>query len=84
MTGTRIILDDDDEEGPLCLRPGDYTFWKGAWYAMPPNTDLHANLAKHEVTLHDDGTITVSPSILVSDHKSTWHGYLEKGVWREC
>jgi len=62
------------------------------WYAMSPN-GLLANLARHDVTEHADGTITVSPSILVSsrginkegvEHKTEWHGYLENGVWREC
>ena len=36
-------------------------------------------------TEHDDGTITVSPSILMtSDNPAgAWHGYLERGVWQE-
>lgn len=40
---------------------------------------------KHEVVEHDDGTVTVSPSILStkSEHGHEWHGYLEHGVWRE-
>lgn len=43
------------------------------------------NLANHDVTEHDDGTITVSPSILVENSNGEgWHGYLERGVWREC
>ena len=52
------------------------------WYACTPNGHL-ANLSRHEVTEHADGTITVSPSILVSDGEGpVWHGYLERGVWR--
>jgi len=58
----------------------------GTWYAKIPNgphAGSHGNLKNHIVTEHEDGTITVSPSILVEygDGKS-WHGYLEKGIWR--
>lgn len=55
------------------------------WYATTPN-GLYANLSLHAVTVHDDGTITVYPSILVEQGKNgpSWHGYLERGVWREC
>ena len=46
-----------------------------------------ANLTNHKVAEHEDGTITVSPSILTTGHDTgkaiTKHGYLEKGVWRE-
>jgi hypothetical protein len=42
------------------------------------------NLRNHEVTEHEDGTITVSPSILCTGHfDKQWHGYLERGVWRK-
>jgi len=54
----------------------------GAWYAMTPTGHL-ANLARHEITEHEDGTLTVSPSILVTpgDGSEPWHGYLTRGVW---
>jgi len=30
-------------------------------------------------------SITVSPSILVyGANNKSWHGYLERGVWKEC
>jgi hypothetical protein len=64
--------------------PGDY--WKyaadGTWHVCTPSGFL-GNLAKHRITEHDDGTITVSPSILVTQSDQSWHGYLERGVWRE-
>ena len=58
------------------------------WHARPPKGHL-GNLANHTVTEHEDGTITVSPSILISSSDdegapTVWHGYLERGVWREC
>jgi len=72
------------------LKEGDYGKdpRDGNWYARPPGKKNHmGNLAKHEIEEHEDGTITVKPSILVSyeyaDNKWSWHGYLERGVWRE-
>lgn len=61
---------------------------------MTPNGAL-GNLAGHQVVEHDDGTITVAPSILCHPHgeldendqrveKPGWHGFLECGVWRSC
>lgn len=45
------------------------------------------SLSAHEVMEHADGTITVSPSILITGEDGNgairWHGYLENGVWRE-
>jgi len=73
------------------MAPGDYAKGPdGAWYAMTPNGHL-ANLVAHAIVEHEDGTITVSPSILVSvpatdelPHKELWHGFLERGFWRHC
>jgi hypothetical protein len=42
------------------------------------------DLSGHEVTEHEDGTISVSPSILINDGRSEWHGYLRRGVWETC
>ena len=94
--------------------PGSY--WRdsaGVWAVCTPN-GRHGSIAKHTVVEHDDGTITVSPSILVypieaeprsteerralqdrfgwSDQETAaaldgrpgWHGFLERGLWREC
>ncbi len=67
--------------------PGDYYVHPadGKWHAKTPNGHL-ANLARHDVEEHADGTITVSPSIRVSSpgDEELWHGYLEAGVWREA
>lgn len=54
----------------------------GDWHLWLPDCGL-GNLANHEVTEHQDGTITVLPSILVSGTNER-HGYLTKGVWSEC
>ena len=67
------------------IRPGDY--WRdphGTWYAMTPN-QLQANLRGHTVVEHEDGTISATPSILVNRGMNpSWHGYLERGIWRTC
>lgn len=89
MNGGRRYVEDDGE-CPEPLNPGDYLWWPkaGGWYACTPNGH-HANLGRHSVVEHEDGTITVSPSILVSEgyrgvQREVWHGYLERGVWRAC
>lgn len=56
------------------------------WYAIVSGNNngfLVANISKHTIEVHDDETITVSPSILVKGN-GQWHGYLERGVFREC
>ncbi len=88
MKGRRVY-DDADDPG-LALAPGDYgkDSRNGLWYVRPPGENsMMGSLARHDVVEHDDGTITVSPSILIdypnTDGGWTWHGYLEKGIWRE-
>jgi hypothetical protein len=68
--------------------PGDYGFWAEGehWVAIAPSGDA-ANLGAHDVKEHEDGTITVSPSIAVSTSRKgvkiqVWHGFIERGVWR--
>lgn len=83
MLGRRLL---ENPSTGFCMEPGDYARVNGVWYAAPPGTmGLLANLSKHEVTEHEDGTITVSPSIEVDGgrYAQHWHGYLERGVWRE-
>lgn len=58
---------------------------EGLWFCRVPATGFPTGgLYSHTVVEHEDGTITVSPSILSTGHHGkTWHGYLERGVWRE-
>jgi hypothetical protein len=86
MQGRRVYNTDIFEPGDYGRHPHD-----GVWYACAPvHTDptMLANLTRHEVIEHPDGTITVSPSILITyqtpNKTITWHGYLEAGRWREC
>lgn len=74
-------------EGPHELAEGEYMKWGDAWYAHCPGMyDLTANLGSHTVIEHEDGTISVSPSILCTDGAAghSYHGFLERGVWRTC
>ncbi len=54
----------------------------------PGDEDMMCSLRRHLIVEHEDGTITVSPSILITtgskSGRKQWHGYLEKGVWREA
>jgi hypothetical protein len=85
--GTRV-KDDSFKDNPF--RPGTYGRVMGLqepgkwdWAACTPNGHL-ANLAKHDVVENEDGTITVSPSILVEQsNMGSWHGFLEHGNWRQ-
>lgn len=64
----------------LCLwkHPGD------GYFLMFPNGVVGA-LRGHQITEHEDGTITASPSIRIQSHLAPEiHGYLERNVWRDC
>ena len=79
MIGRRVRDTDRFAPGDYGRHPVD-----GHWMGCTPNGHL-GNLSAHEVVEHEDGTITVSPSILVSDDKGElWHGFLERGVWRKA
>lgn len=86
MQGRRIYA---NEDGDLYLAEGDYGFSPkaGCWQVRP--FGHHAgSIAKHEIVEHEDKTISVLPSILLTDfgeggEPNNWHGYLEHGVWRE-
>lgn len=84
--GTRHDLTSDD----MVLKPGEYGFSSvdGLWHCRPFLRDGFycgmANLGNHDVVEHEDGTITVKPSILITGHHGKhWHGYLKRGKWSE-
>ena len=71
-------------DGELLLGDGEYGFSpKEGWLVRPPGNHT-GSVSKHTIVEHEDGTITVSPSILIDDGRNKWHGYLEKGVWRQA
>jgi len=81
MKGKRVQA---NKKGIVILDSGDYgKDERGIWCVRPPNR-YAGSIPNHKVVEHEDGTITVSPSILLDDGgKEKWHGYLERGVWRE-
>jgi len=75
-----------DWNGTDCLRQGEYAQHPttGDWYYAIPGTppDLVGRLGEHKITEHEDGTITVFPSLLLTtDDGREWHGWLNQGVW---
>ena len=74
-------------DGQHPVSPGDYSLVGGVWWAKVPAGGSAGSLENHTVTEHADRTITVSPSILREAEAwrnvPQWHGYLERGVWRE-
>lgn len=77
--GRRVYPRDD---GNLYLADGDYGYnpKSQSWQVRPPG--CHAgSIPNHTVIEHEDGTITVSPSILLIDGEKQWHGFLRGGVW---
>jgi hypothetical protein len=93
VTGRRVHA---NAEGHLFLAEGDYGYDPAikAWQCRPPSGSpgMAGSLAKHDVVEHEDGTITVSPSILIrwvgvengAEVTKEWHGYLRRGVWEPC
>lgn len=87
MHGRRLPdVSTDEYQGheSLNLQPGDYVKLHGGkfWGVKAPNGD-EGTLRVHVIIEHEDGTITVSPSIQFETGQR-WHGFLEHGVWRSC
>ena len=77
VPGRRVYPNAD---GHLLLAEGDYGIDRdGLWLLRPPGSGAGA-LDGHTVEEHEDGTITVSPSL----DGPGFHGYLRRGVWSWC
>jgi hypothetical protein len=89
IQGRRVDWEEGSADSPFpLLHPGDYgKDQQGAWVCITPN-GLYGNLSNHSVIENDDGTITVSPSVLIKTRgrssEKEYHGFIEKGIWREC
>lgn len=85
MKYTKIGVRVKDSEILTNLNPGEYTKHNGIWYFAAANWGI-ANLASHKAIEHENGAITVEPSILIkyydydSNCDAIWHGYLTNGV----
>lgn len=82
VTGKRVELV-PQPGGFQLLNPGEYGKCRdGTWFGCAPDGS-GCNLGAHTVVEHEDGTITVSPSIGIGTSPNyDWHGYLEHGIWR--
>lgn len=82
MEAIRINGYGDLETDKICYYPTQY-----GWKFYHPKVGL-GSLEEHEVVEHKDGTITVSPSILMMvtkrGKKVQIHGYLKRGKWEDC
>lgn len=75
-------------ELPSGLDTGSICYWRHGdeWWLYLPGGGM-GNLSAHRVEEHEDGTITVSPSIgLKTDPGGGYvrHGYLKRGAWHPC
>ncbi len=82
MHAKRIAGMAELDEAAIC-------YWRGSdgiWLLYLPRCGVGC-LALHQVVEHSDGTITVTPSVLMSGHDNgtptTRHGFLTAGKWRE-
>lgn len=70
--------------GEYSLRPAghDYADAPRQLYFRDPAGNI-GRVERHTITEHEDGTISVSPSILVERGAAgnNWHGHLQRGVW---
>lgn len=92
MQGRRAPLQPNGWLGNLVI--GDYgrsenpnAKGRNSWWQVkaPDGSEGCLDPSIHTVIEHEDGTITVSPSIDFSKRKlNGWHGWLERGVWRSC
>ena len=71
-----------DETPAYTLQPFEYALTQGRWMFASPK-GLLANLERHTVDVNPDGSITVQPSILVSNGTEQDHGFIENGIWRD-
>lgn len=88
MTGKRL------EDGTTPTSPGEYAWMAygdrkvhhpdergdGEWWVCDPNGVLCRLVQPtHSWTIHDDGTVTIRPSIVAPS--GGYHGFLTAGAW---
>lgn len=85
-TGTRLYVDEYGNVPREKLAPGCYVWWPldESWWVVAPNGAEGRLKSNHVVTEHEDGTITVTPSIVINTPGNAYHGFLTRGVWRDA
>lgn len=80
----------DDGTQPHELEPGEYALASSearvVWLCSPDGEPGHVVAPTWTITVEEDETVTVEPSIWWDKHASPpgWHGYLRRGVWESC
>ncbi len=93
------LPDSVDGEFPEGFDDSAISFWRdlrlvenppaggsNGWIIYLPGGGV-GNLSRHQIAEHEDGTITVSPSILMTStrpNERRRHGFLKRGVWEPC
>ena len=76
-----------DSDLPSDLDDSRICYWRSPtqWWIYLPRAGF-GRLTNHNVTEHEDRTITVTPSIAQGPAGKPWtrHGFLTRGEWREC
>lgn len=71
----------DSDEWPD-LGACEYVKHQGVWWVCAPTGDnVQIRPGMWTVEEHEDGTITVSPSLNIVGR---WHGWLKKGIWEDA
>jgi len=90
MQGRRLL---DGTDWNSEWQPGDYSKKdERYWLVCTPNNEMALiDSTRWKVTEHEDKTVTMSPSILIStinpntnQYVELWHGFLERGIFRSC
>lgn len=86
MQGRRVREAENDALWPPDVRGfanGDYALVRGQVWFRDPVGNV-GRVGHHTITEHEDGTITVDPSILDTGGEpgdEPFHGWLRRGVW---
>lgn len=86
MKGKRIYVDEHGNVPRSALVPGSYVWWPAdkSWWVVAPNGAEGRLKNHHTVTEHEDGTISVVPSIVINAWSRQWHGFLTRGEWTDA
>jgi len=79
----RVERHSDVDDARICYWNTEY-----GWMLYIPGCGVGTLGRDHAVIEHEDGTITVTPSVLMTGHKNgrqvVRHGFLIKGIWSDC
>lgn len=62
-------------------KAGDYWKLGDQWFLVSPEGEFGGTDTRWTVVEHEDGTITISPSVFFNSPRG-WHGFLQRGIWR--